>query len=873
MNRNEKRRWSRILAMILVFAMVFCDPSMSYAAEVVGEMLTAEAPATENVTEEDQAAAEAEAAQAAAESEAARLAAESEAAAKAAAESEAAAKAAAESEAAAKAAAESEAAAKATAESEAAAKAGTLVLKTEPVSTQNKGEAAKLKVTYSLSADSGMESVETRLYVPGQTISYPQFTANGETRFVDPVTGRVFDLKRDENWNLYIEYTLHRGETFEEEFQFVDPSVTAGSQNTFEVSITTRGTIPANSSVQTTTARVTYTVWAEETEAPVETETAAESETETETVSEAESETETAVETESETESETENETESETEIVTETETAQVETENAGIFDYEDDKAQISVEILNLTPETQGLRFAVNSIGEESKTFEKIAEQIMEGGSTALVDMLAYYIGVVDETGKAPAENELIYQITMKFKTPVLSISDYLSEEDKDSTEGEVKVYVEGTEIPADIQKNKKGAITGISFITDKVGNTAVALTGGLQTTADITMKTESNEYFMKLEDAKQTNLKVDMSVVKGEAVNDVQNAKASAKLTYYDADGNEVEGITPAELQGFGIGQGSNLGNSLNNINGSDRGKVVYVKISMEAGELADTSFEFGEDDPSYDQGSRTLTFKLAKRTFEPDEEITTKKGITYIAVGPNHQYGLTGPLGLVSNFHAVGFSKVTNGVHTNGNILTKKLNYGHNFGTNGLTGEISYIRSFESIAAGMMCGDGIDDILVLGKDIDVTWAGNTFYLNGQKLTRPRTIYQDTEEYQYLDIDTAKEEAESLSSQFGALPDAGVIFENKTFKVSNGYSGMTVINVGHGMLGTEALAIEGLHNQSGTSLLINVRVPKGTEEITIPNVSINGTSSGSGEVIDFSAGKVIWNVVYEDGTEVTPKS
>lgn len=36
MNRNEKRRWSRILAMILVFAMVFCDPSMSYAAEVVG---------------------------------------------------------------------------------------------------------------------------------------------------------------------------------------------------------------------------------------------------------------------------------------------------------------------------------------------------------------------------------------------------------------------------------------------------------------------------------------------------------------------------------------------------------------------------------------------------------------------------------------------------------------------------------------------------------------------------------------------------------------------------------------------------------------------------------------------------------------------
>ena len=65
----------------------------------------------------------------------------------------------------------------------------------------------------------------------------------------------------------------------------------------------------------------------------------------------------------------------------------------------------------------------------------------MEGGSTALVDMLAYYIGVVDETGKAPAENELYLPNHNEFKTPVLSISDYLSEEDKDSTEGEVKVY------------------------------------------------------------------------------------------------------------------------------------------------------------------------------------------------------------------------------------------------------------------------------------------------------------------------------------------------------------------------------------------------------------------------------------------------
>lgn len=59
---------------------------------------------------------------------------------------------------------------------------------------------------------------------------------------------------------------------------------------------------------------------------------------------------------------------------------------------------------------------------------------------------------------------------------------------------------------------------------------------------------------------------------------------KLLAKLTYYDADGNEVEGITPAELQGFGVGQGSYLGKQPEQTSmEADREKLVYVKISME--------------------------------------------------------------------------------------------------------------------------------------------------------------------------------------------------------------------------------------------------------------------------------------------------
>ena len=286
----NNRKWSRIIAMLLAVMLVFCDSNVTYAVESMTEAQT-EDPAAAQAAAEAEAARQAEEAQAAAEAEAARQAAEAQAAADAEAARQAAeAQAAADAEAArqaaeAQAAADAEAArqaeeAQAAADAEAARQAeeaqatadtatadsetepqttpsatGSLTLKTEAVSTQKEGEAAKLKVTYELSADSSVNAVETRLYAWNKNAGYPQFK---DGKFTDPETKREFQLKTDKDGLVYVEYILKKGESFTEEFEFIDTTLEVGTQITFDVAVGANGVVPANCSIQSTTAKVTY---------------------------------------------------------------------------------------------------------------------------------------------------------------------------------------------------------------------------------------------------------------------------------------------------------------------------------------------------------------------------------------------------------------------------------------------------------------------------------------------------------------------------------------------------------------------------------------------------------------------------------------
>ena len=98
-------------------------------------------------------------------------------------------------------------------------------------------------MTYELSADSSVNAVETRLYAWNKNAGYPQFK---DGKFTDPETKREFQLKTDKDGLVYVEYILKKGESFTEEFEFIDTTLEVGTQITFDVAIGANGVVPAN---------------------------------------------------------------------------------------------------------------------------------------------------------------------------------------------------------------------------------------------------------------------------------------------------------------------------------------------------------------------------------------------------------------------------------------------------------------------------------------------------------------------------------------------------------------------------------------------------------------------------------------------------
>ena len=434
----------------------------------------------------------------------------------------------------------------------------------------------------------------------------------------------------------------------------------------------------------------------------------------------------------------------------------------------------------------------------------------------------------------------------------------------KDS--GEAEVIENGTVDVAD-----DSTIQAITFTNSNFSITGARLL--LAKAAGPTL--EKNEWFGTLDDARSKRLVLQYD---NQSLGDLQNAQSDIWVTCYNNQQQEI-----GEIRSFNIrsnvsqfnGQTlqNQLNNALNNISFKDQ--VTFVKLRWEIPSLSNTFFDFS------DEGSVTLEngikFNVVERTFQPDD-VWTNGTLTYVAIGPQHQYNTSGPLGLASNFHIVGFSSVNNTAHTNGNIVTNSLSYGNNFGTSKISGEISYIKSFAS-GNNLQCGDGEDDILVIGKDMKVTVRSDRFVLIGsqgeqREVIKPRIIYQDTAAYSFLSLDTMKTQLESYNEDFAEKTDSGVEdlggVEHNELTV-DGTTGEAVWNVNASTLKNlkdNKLIIKGLSNNTGTSLIINVTPDT---EVAIPEIDYsNNMSASGGEVTTFSAGKVIWNIKPEYSGKVT---
>ena len=544
-------------------------------------------------------------------------------------------------------------------------------------------------------------------------------------------------------------------------------------------------------------------------------------------------------------------------------------------YQYEDDKVIVAAyadEDANL-PEDAVLNARYIEPGsEEYQNAVAAFDEQLGNDEDAVTDYVLYDVYFTSES--AESENKEIepegnVNIFMTFKdnehTKVQGdIVDTQVVHLKDS--GEAEVIENGT-----VDVTDDSTIQAITFTNSNFSITGARLL--LAKAAGPTL--EKNEWFGTLDDARSKRLVLQYD---NQSLGDLQNAQSDIWVTCYNNQQQEI-----GEIQSFNIrsnvsqfnGQTlqNQLNNALNNISFKDQ--VKFVKLTWKIPFLSNTFFDFS------DEGSVTLEngikFNVVERTFQPDD-VWTNGTLTYVAIGPQHQYNTSGPLGLASNFHIVGFSSVNNTAHTNGNIVTNSLSYGNNFGTSKISGEISYIKSFAS-GNNLQCGDGEDDILVIGKDMKVTVRSDRFVLIGsqgeqREVIKPRIIYQDTAAYSFLSLDTMKTQLESYNTEFAKKADSGVEglggVEHNELTVG-GTTGEAVWNVNASTLKNlkdNKLIIKGLSNNTGTSLIINVTPDI---EVAIPEIDYsNNMSASGGEVTTFSAGKVIWNIKPEYSGKVT---
>ena len=243
---------------------------------------------------------------------------------------------------------------------------------------------------------------------------------------------------------------------------------------------------------------------------------------------------------------------------------------------------------------------------------------------------------------------------------------------------------------------------------------------------------------------------------------------------------------------------------------------------------------------------------------------------------------YNANSPLGTAGSFHVVGFDTVSLHSHTNGNILAKTLRAnGQAFGTNNYNDELSYIQSYESVSGNT--GSKENHYLVLGTNNIVGTAdnGSAFSVNNEKLNTIKNIVQDedTIEKPFIDLERVENEIRGLSSSLAEYKETGLTknlsAENDREVVLNNPNAVGVWNMTAEeltQLKERPLRLKGFRSDGSGSIVINVNCA-GATNLYMPSsatVFIDGEEQSTNEVVEFSAGKVIWNFINAEGVTIT---
>ena len=237
---------------------------------------------------------------------------------------------------------------------------------------------------------------------------------------------------------------------------------------------------------------------------------------------------------------------------------------------------------------------------------------------------------------------------------------------------------------------------------------------------------------------------------------------------------------------------------------------------------------------------------------------------------------------LGIAGNFHIVAFDTATLGAHTNGNILAKNLYAGSNFGTNSKgnvsVSEVTYVaNSYTQVSS--ISGSNPNTPLVVSSKTKIGFEdnGNAFSINGNKLSNPQIVYRDSVSKKFIDIDSVKSQIEGISAYLASKPSCDVTKkDNGEYQLDNpngvGVLNLTAADVSKMPTDVHFTGFESGHNGS---IIVNVDMAD-VSSVNLPErayIYIDGQQQGTNEVVDFSAGKIIWNFTNASGKKITAKN
>ena len=258
-------------------------------------------------------------------------------------------------------------------------------------------------------------------------------------------------------------------------------------------------------------------------------------------------------------------------------------------------------------------------------------------------------------------------------------------------------------------------------------------------------------------------------------------------------------------------------------------------------------------------------------------------------------YKYDPSNYLGIAGNFHIVAFEKVWNGgegtgSHVNGNILAKEMYSAHNFGTNGLDFEVTYIQKYCGTTATLASSD--NHLLVLGSYNEFALTEHNMKIktaDGSStvtLNQPKNVMVDldTASNPFIDLNAVESQIKSFSSSLNGEGDNGISVDFRdqnsrtlTLNSADGTGYITFTSSQLNAISNNPLYLKGFKAGHDGSIVINVVCD--TNTVYMPQkaqIYMDGSSNpeGTGEVTDFSNGRVIWNFVNAAGKKIyTPYS